>query len=359
MLYAKDSKNNIRYWNISLKYDDVDNPTIIKSYGIEGGKDVTTKTVVSVGKNIGKKNETTPLEQARLMVDSLIKKKMDEGYVNDKSMLNDMIILPMLANNWKPTNAHDVVYIQPKLDGVRMMVGRVKGEIIAMSRTGKRLSSVIDPNRFARYIPNEGDFLDGENYNHEMDFEEITGICRTSLETSIANKNTSQLEFHVFDIFNINNLTEPFQNRLERLRELHYPFTVTTKLIRIDAIEKWHDYFTRLDYEGMIIRTRNGGYDIAQRSRNLFKYKKFQSDEYEIVGHTEARGRDIGTIIWRCKTVDDKEFSVRPKGSIEQRKEWLNNASTYYGKLLTVQFQNMTNGTVPRFPVGMAIRDYE
>lgn len=359
MLYVKDSKSNIRYWNISLRYNDIDNPIIVKSYGIEGGKDVTTRTTVSIGKNIGKKNETTPLEQARLMVESLTKKKMDEGYVTDKSMINNMIILPMLANNWKTTTKDYDVYIQPKLDGVRMMVGRINGEIIAMSRTGKRLSPVIDANKFAQYIPNEGDFLDGENYNHEMEFEEIAGICRTALETSIATKNTNLIEFHVFDTFNINNLAEPFENRIERLCGLHYPFTVSTKIISSRQIEQWYDIYIQKGWEGIIIRTKKGGYDIAQRSRNLLKYKEFKTNEYEIVGHAEAQGRDAGTVIWKCKTVDNKEFNVRPKGSLEQRKEWLNNASTYYGKLLTVQFQNMTNGTVPRFPVGVAIRDYE
>ena len=349
MYYAKDSKGNTRYWKISVNDTDPSAPIICKSYGVYGGKYTTTETVVTAGKNIGKKNETTAVQQAHLMMESLINKKIDDGYVTDRSKLNNVVILPMLANNWKESITSDNVYIQPKLDG----------ELIAMSRTGKRLSSVIDHHKFSDYLPNDGDFLDGENYSHEMDFEEITGICRTSLETSIASKNTSRIEFHVFDTFNINNLTEPFQNRLERLRKLHYPFTIATRLINPDDIHEWHDRFTESGYEGIIIRTKMGGYDLAQRSRNLFKYKKFQTNEYEIVGSSEARGRDIGTVIWKCKTNDGKEFSVRPKGSLEQRKEWLNNASTYYGKMLTVQFQNMTNGTIPRFPVGVVIRDYE
>jgi DNA ligase-1 len=31
----------------------------------------------------------------------------------------------------------------------------------------------------------------------------------------------------------------------------------------------------------------------------------------------------------------------------------------YIGKMLTVRFQELTTDRVPRFPVGLAIRDYE
>lgn len=35
------------------------------------------------------------------------------------------------------------------------------------------------------------------------------------------------------------------------------------------------------------------------------------------------------------------------------------NKSKYIGKNLTVQFQNLTDAGIPRFPVGLEIRDYE
>ena len=238
MYYAKDSKGVTRYWNISVNDDDVNNPIIIKSYGVLNGKEVSTEMVVDKGKNIGKKNETTPLQQAHLVMESLIKKKIDEGYVTDITSLDNTIILPMLANQWKPTNNDDLVYVQPKLDGVRMMVGRLNNEIIAISRTGKRLSqSVIDVSKYQQYLKHDGDFLDGENYNHNISFEEITGICRTSLDSSVQHKNTHLIEFHVFDVFNIYNIDEPFHTRLARLRKLNYPYTVATRLISPNDVE--------------------------------------------------------------------------------------------------------------------------
>ena len=35
------------------------------------------------------------------------------------------------------------------------------------------------------------------------------------------------------------------------------------------------------------------------------------------------------------------------------------NGDKYMGKMLTVKYQNLTDLGVPRFPVGIAFRDYE
>ena len=53
------------------------------------------------------------------------------------------------------------------------------------------------------------------------------------------------------------------------------------------------------------------------------------------------------------------EFTVRPEGSYEHRKKLNRNATKYIGKKLTMKFQAYTKGGVPRFPVGISIRDYE
>ena len=42
-----------------------------------------------------------------------------------------------------------------------------------------------------------------------------------------------------------------------------------------------------------------------------------------------------------------------------RREEDYKNHKKYIGKMLTVRFQNLTALGVPRFPVGVVIRDYE
>ena len=61
--------------------------------------------------------------------------------------------------------------------------------------------------------------------------------------------------------------------------------------------------------------------------------------EYEILGYKEGEGRDKGTVIWICKVYKDSKestFSVRPKGTLEFRKELFKNGDLYIGKKLTV-----------------------
>jgi len=88
------------------------------------------------------------------------------------------------------------------------------------------------------------------------------------------------------------------------------------------------------------------------------KYKDFTTEEYKIVDATEATGRDKGTVVWIC-TNGTQNFSVRPRGTQEQRTRMLREKDKYLGKMLTVQYQNLTNMGVPRFPVGLVVRDYE
>jgi len=118
MLYTKDKTGKIRYW-IGEVLEECGKIFISKKFGQVDGKETETRTEITSGKNIGKKNETTPLEQARMELKGIIKKQMDAGYVKSLTDLDDRILLlPMLANKWE-TMSHKItepLYIQPKLD---------------------------------------------------------------------------------------------------------------------------------------------------------------------------------------------------------------------------------------------------
>ena len=64
-------------------------------------------------------------------------------------------------------------------------------------------------------------------------------------------------------------------------------------------------------------------------------------------------------MLWICETPEGKRFTCRPRGTHEERKVWFKNGAAYVGKKLTVRFQELSDGGVPRFPVGIAFRDYE
>jgi DNA ligase-1 len=360
ILYALDKSGKTRYWKIEVE-DLPHGVFITRKYGQVGGKETTTSTEITSGKNIGRSNETSKLDQAISEAKSTWKKQYESGYTPDQeSLKTNLILLPMLANKWEDRMNYisEPFFVQPKLDGVRMTVGVHKGKFIMFSRTGKEVK-MPHIEKELRPLLKEGEFLDGENYTPDKTFEEITGMCRTVLETPTE---LSSIKFHVFDCFDLGNMNVPFEIRqtsLTKFRNLKYVTFVPTLIVQKKSeLNRHHDEFVKYGYEGIMIRDFKGLYKLNERSNHLLKFKAFQTEEYQITGAEEGKGKDLGTVIWRCKG-SKGEFSVRPKGTLAQRTEWFKNSKKYIGKQLTVQYQNLTNGGIPRFPVGIAIRDYE
>jgi DNA ligase-1 len=79
-------------------------------------------------------------------------------------------------------------------------------------------------------------------------------------------------------------------------------------------------------------------------------------EEYRIIDFTQGEGRDAGAVIWVCETADGKVFTVRPRGTLNQRRDWFSDGDKYIGKNLTVIYQELTEDGKPRFPVGKALR---
>ena len=81
--------------------------------------------------------------------------------------------------------------------------------------------------------------------------------------------------------------------------------------------------------------------------------------EFIVIGYKQGTGRETGTIIFRCTVKDYGEFDVRPKGTREDRQRWFKDGEQLIGKKLTVKFQGYSDSGIPRFPVGIGLRDYE
>ena len=340
-LYTTDKKGSQRQWKAEVHDLGGGSHGVRRIFGQVDGKLQTSEKIINNGKNLGRANETTTGEQAILEAQSLYNKQKPD----DK-------ILPMLANTWSPrTKLSSKVYVQPKLDGVRVMVGRRDGEIIMLTRTGKPVvgleQALHDP---ATTKLQEGEWVDGEAYSMNIPFEEISGKFRN-------NSSCPDLEFHVFDTFNLNNIHETFENRFCKISRWKNP--VSVYLIDSTRIEEFHDKFVLEGYEGIIIREPESLYEIGYRSRNLLKFKKFDTNEFNIVGCEEGAGRDTGTAIFVCETTDGCRFNARPKGTRVVRKEYWDNKSEYIGQLLTVKHQGVSIEGIPRFPIGLAIRNYE
>lgn len=248
-------------------------------------------------------------------------------------------VLPMLAHKYEDRKRYvsEPMYVQPKLDGVRILVNNKGG----ISRTGK---IVPGTEHWGKHLK-DGEFLDGECYKHGMDFESITSAFKTKPET---------LEFHVFDYYDVNRPHLTFEDRKSHV-------TVETQRVgKKEDLKGVHDTFASRGYEGIMIRNPRSTYEPGRRSNGLLKMKMFETEEFKIVGVHEGTGRDVGTPVWECETKDGGgTFSVRPEGTMASRREAFEHREEIVGKKLTVRYQNMTVAGVPRFPVGIAVRDYE
>ena len=326
-LIKQDKHNRDRY--IDIKVEDLKDGTadIVKISGIVGSdKFSESRTNVKTGYE-------KALKRAQTM------------WNNEHTKCNQ--VLPMLANKWEDRQKYisEPFYVQPKLDGVRLLVSKDGG----ISRTGK----IIPGTEILGEGLKEGQYVDCEAFDPNLNFEELTSTFKTD---------PLKLKFYVFDFFDLKKLTMTFEERLDVAKSLsnpHYEYVETFSVKKHTDMNGFHKMFMQQGYEGTMIRDKDSVYEVGQRSNYLLKHKDFQTEEYEITGAKTGHGRDADAVVWVCKTQDDREFTVRPEGTIIQREEDYKNHKKYIGKMLTVRFQNLTALGVPRFPVGVVIRDYE
>jgi ATP-dependent DNA ligase len=398
-----------KQWSVEVHETDGGVYIVRAIHGVRGGKMVIHDSEVKEGKNIGRKNETSAREQALLEAERDWVKKVKSGYSPEKLPVKKKLIRvdkltqkeskedssiestePVKNKMLKPMLALEMdignpgvtfpAYVQPKLDGVRCLIYLNKsGNLIFQSRQ----NTIYEP--FEHLVPelenlikgfkqeDRSDLiLDGELYNHGMAFEKVTSIVRRS---KTKHPEVKTIQYHIYDCFysgdsNLEKNKIGYNVRYKALteafgkNEFKNLVLVQTEIVKsMDEVEKWHIYFTTLKtpYEGVMIRGMNSPYKQQGRSKDLLKYKKFHDDEFVVIGHHEGVGAHKGTPIFECnsKTKEGKTFSVTMSGTIEGRKKMLENVDSYYGKLLTVKYQEISADGAPRFPVGIAFRDYE
>ena len=374
ILYKKDKSGKVRLWSISAIFNNIDNTYWINiEYGQKDGKITYNEKEVREGKNIGKKNETSIEQQTILICDKTFKdKKEKEEYTeNIDDDKTDKSFAPMLADKWEPNSKTkrkvDITFpcfIQPKLDGIRCLTYLKDGKIVNQSRQLKYFNNLTHINSELENIlkKNPDLVLDGELYNHDIVFNQIAGIVKKEKLKDEDFEKLKQIQYHIYDCFFENkNLSFNERNKfLQSLKDnMKYVKIVSTDTCKSkDDVIVFHSKFLLDKYEGAILRNSDSLYEF-RRSKHLQKFKTFSDDEFEIIDFKEGTGHDLGTVIWKCKTKDGKEFDVRPIGSVQERSELFKNGKQCIGKMLTLTYQELSEFGVPRFPVGKTIRDYE
>ena len=378
-LFGQDKSGKTRVWTISVVLSDSVHKIHIQ-HGVLNGAMVDSSKDVKEGKNIGKKNETTPLQQALQIAEKTYKDKMEkDGYSLQATSSAEKETefkgyQPMLAESWNPDSKTkrkvDIVfpcYSQPKLDGVRCLSYKKEGNIwVNQSRELKsfyHLDHINQELAQASVRSGFGDIVfDGELYKHNTPFNHIVGAVKKIKIKEADLETIRSVGYYVYDYFVPSRPDLTFEERytvlkqiLQNCKNLHLVQTDNCET-KSDA-SRLHSLYVADNYEGLILRNKQGPYE-HYRSRHLQKYKTFDDSEFRIVGFKEGEGNDAGSVIWKCQA-EGGTFDVRPKGTLEERQAWFQEGSTHIGQMLTVKYQGMSEYGIPRFPVGIAIRDYE
>ena len=387
------SNNSKKVWQIKTKIDpELNKITLITESGELGGHLKSNQKILSNIKLSSKKGITSLEKYAEEQAKKLFNNKKKEGYIEynnnnnnnneneinnaetpkkieeeNENSINKKITIrkyyPMLAHryNEKKGDIKFPCFVQPKLDGVRCVVVGNK----LYSRNGNRFPVLPHIENELKLYNKNNLILDGELFTDDINFEKIVGLVKKYKKSEEDEKNSLKIYLNVFDYIDSK---LPFNKRLinlnqffEKNKNMKYIKQVKTEECAQEKnIEEFLEKYTKEKYEGLIIRNKSGLYEENTRSVHLQKLKKFIDEEFEIIDYTTPdQGKEVGCVIWICRTKEGKQFSVRPSGNYQERKKLYREAKKYIGKMLTVRYQELTNGHVPRFPVGVTIRDYE
>ncbi len=352
--------------------------TIYQTVSGYSGMKMTTSadTIVTVGKNLGRKNETNPLTQAFKECQSKFAAKIKAGYSehlpvqadegSSSSKQTSTVPFPMAVKTWK--DHHDKLqyplYIQPKLDGVRMLAvydnGDVKlytrrlHDIVGFTNIKTDLKKMFETSGLKTFI------VDGELYSHGTSLQTISGIVRNE---GIGEDIKDTLQYFIFDCFDVNQPTMGFEDRFKLLRQ--FVTTMKTRTIKLNdtiyvekplGADKYYAMMTGQGYEGIIYKSASRPYEFSfdkeKRSQWYLKRKHQDDDEYPIVGFAEGKGKDVGCIVFVLKLPNGKTFNCVPNGSYDYRRQLYAQATTSFqtefkDKLAKVVYDDLSKSGVP------------
>jgi ATP-dependent DNA ligase len=351
---------------------------IIREWGVRDGKIQKSEKVIEKGKNIGKKNETTAVEQATSEAKSLADKKAREQISSEDGELEGVKInfRPMLLKKWADHHHkfEPPFYVQPKYDGVRAVVylNKKGGEkkkkeektklvnqykTAVISRKGKEISIlpilirkelkriVIAISKTMDINPEEL-YLDGELMSFECEFEKFTGVFRKTKNLTVEQEKILESStFVLFDFYCEKYPDMGFKDRWKIISE-NFPKVERVKLapLKIVKLKKEIDVekYIKEGYEGAVIRMPDAPYKPNKRVDTVLKLKKDNEEDGTIIGFKEGLGKEKGMVVWEVKLENGEKTWARPKGTEKVRRGYFKNAKKYIGKPVTLIFQDET-----------------
>ena len=348
--------------------------------GLESGKQtISTPHEITEGKNLGKKNATTPFTQAVSEAFSHFKKKCEDGavenpdeIVDEKNISFEELLKLKIPMPWRinvmefhnvKDNWHHVKYpcfVQRKLDGIHFVAVRIDDEKnIDVFARGKKKGAAQTHIAESLQSLEKGIYVFGELWKTGLIRQEITSIAGQDHESGVKEK----LELHVFDAFDFDRKSMPFKSRWNLAQKIVEKTSSCIKLVETiiandqSEINEFYNRVISEGGEGVVIRNFGGLYEYGifttKRTFQALKYKPRQDAEFKIIGFKEGVGKMQGQIIFQAITEQGREFWVSPKWSEEKRREWFIEMSkdfSYKNKTATIEFDTYSKTGIPLQP---------
>lgn len=374
-LYIRDNAGHVRYWSVRPEPDGLE-----IEYGVVGGTPQFQYEAIDFGK--GGRNQD---EQIDSRLNSRFNKQKQKGYVEDINVARSMkpmnqlgFCKPMLAKKSEDVDMAKMMtkpfYLQRKLDGNRCMVHNDGTGLVAYTRNGlefKTLNHILQP--LEDIIP-AGYTIDGELYVHGVSLQTIVSWGKR------LQPDTLKLQLHAYDLVSKEGFGERYNELGAILRGVTDNPSNPIRLVGASKItpestpnlggsavdlavelkkarqEKYEGLMFRSDYtleRGVFVPV---GYQDGKRSGSLVKVKEWDNKEFLI---TAISASADGWAILHCENPNGTEFTVSCPGTVDFKRHVLQNAFSYVGRMVTVQFAYWTEDGQPFHPVANAIRDYE
>lgn len=383
-LYNLDSKGKLRVWKVRVEGNEFQ-AVVISEAGLDGGALVKNEIPVREGRNIGRSNETTVWQQALMDARSKWDAQKRSGYCENpqkakKETLGSGIPAPMLAHSYSPDGSvkgsrtleklkltGQKIHVQPKIDGIRCLALVNQSKIELYTRKGDRFLPVphIEQQLREQFDMHFADhvqmILDGELHSGKTTFNQLSGLLRRETKSADDLELLCSVKYHIYDLIS----PQSYETRYSTINTYFHnhadlvsipDFTVTAS----DAeIRRLFEHFVQSGYEGAMLRRRGPGYE-SRRSWSLLKYKEFRDAEYRVIDIIEDNRKTglIGAFVCELPApVTDgdgnvvKTFNAGVKDlTHEESRKMLAAKNSYIGRTATVEFFELSEYGVPRFP---------
>ena len=310
---------------------------------------------------------------------------------------------PMLAKKYKDYDSTEELVltnpakslkfpclVQPKLDGLRALPRISGNHVVLESRSGKDYMFLNHIRRELHDLLKKGIVLDGELYVHKLyksgtgydtngkgqelksveRFQFLSEACKITRKSP--HPYEELVEFWVFDLW------DPAKTNLERwhfLEELFKGYKGTAvKLVPTFLTKSHQEIEERMNefvgtgkrngyqYEGLMVRQSSAKYNSKNNYHcdDLLKYKRFEDEEWNVIGAEPCAGNHAGAVKWLCE-LDGRQLVAKQMGDLEDSRrlfaDFQKHPEKYLHRKINIRFNERSKDGIPRFPRATAFRD--